>query len=43
MAVELVTAIPGSITFMKASEISDTVKVVRVEGLLPGDDGYPLK
>ena len=43
MAAELVTAIPGSITFMRASEISDTVKVVRVEGLLPGDDGYPLK
>ena len=43
MAVELVTAIPGSITFLNASEISDTVKVVRVEGLLPGDDGYPLK
>jgi len=43
MAVELVMAIPGSITFMNASEISDTVKVVRVEGLLPDDDGYPLK
>jgi hypothetical protein len=43
MAVELVTAIPGSITFMNASEIGDTVKVVRVDGLLPGDDGYPLR
>ena len=43
MAVELVTAIPGSITFMSASEIADTVKVVRVDGLLPGDDGYPLR
>ena len=43
MAVELVTAIPGSITFMNASEIGDTVKVVRVDGLLPDDVDYPLK
>ena len=43
MAVELVTAIPGSITFMNASEIGDTVKVVRVDGLLPDDDDYPLR
>lgn len=43
MALELVTAIPGSITFMNASDIGETVKVVRVDGLLPSDDGYPLK
>ena len=43
MALELVTAIPGSITFMNASDIDETVKVVRVDGLLPSDDGYPLK
>ncbi|TDJ26036.1 MAG: hypothetical protein E2O58_01660 [Gammaproteobacteria bacterium] len=43
MALELVTAIPGSITFMNASDVGETVKVVRVDGLLPSDDGYPLK
>lgn len=43
MALELVTAIPGSITFMNASDIGETVKVLRVDGLLPSDDGYPLK
>jgi hypothetical protein len=43
MAIELVTVIPGSITFMNAADIGDTVKVVRVNGLLPGDDDYPLR
>jgi len=43
MALELVTAIPGSITFMNASDVGETVKVVRVNGLLPSDDGYLLK
>jgi ABC-type phosphate transport system substrate-binding protein len=43
MALELVTAIPGSITFMNSTEISDSVKVVRIDGLLPNDAGYPLR
>lgn len=43
MAAELVTAIPGSITFMNAADIGDTVQVVRVNGLLPDDDDYPLR
>jgi len=43
MALELVKAIPGSITFMNAAEIDDTVKVVTIDGLGPFDVGYPLR
>lgn len=42
MARELVTAIPGAITFMPAGEVGSDVKVVRIDGTLPGDPGYPL-
>lgn len=43
MTVELVVAIPGSISFILADEVSDDVRIVRVDGKLPSDDGYPLK
>jgi ABC-type phosphate transport system substrate-binding protein len=43
MMLELVVAIPGSISFINASEITDDVRVVRVDGKLPNDEGYPLK
>lgn len=43
MARELVSAIPGSITFMQASEVGDDSKVIRVDGKLPSDLDYPLK
>jgi ABC-type phosphate transport system substrate-binding protein len=43
MTVELVVAIPGSISFMRADEVSDTIQVVRIDGKLPSDAGYPLK
>ena len=43
MARELVTAIPGSITFMSASDVDDTVQLVKIDGKLPSDEGYPLK
>lgn len=43
MALDLVVAIPGSISFTSADSVTDSVKVVRVDGLLPGDPGYPLK
>jgi hypothetical protein len=43
MALELVTAIPGSITFMNAQEIDDSVKVLKIDGFLPTDPDYPLK
>jgi ABC-type phosphate transport system substrate-binding protein len=43
MALDLVIAIPGSISFTRADEVTYDVKVVRVDGFLPSDDGYPLK
>jgi ABC-type phosphate transport system substrate-binding protein len=43
MTLELVLAIPGSISFMRANEVTDQVRVVSVDGKLPNDAGYPLK
>lgn len=43
MTLELVLAIPGSISFMRANEVTDQVRVVRVDGKLPSEAGYPLK
>ena len=43
MTVELVVAIPGSISFVRADEVTDDVRVVRIDGKLPSDVGYPLK
>lgn len=43
MTLDLVVAIPGSISFIRADQVTDDVKVVRVDGMLPQDDGYSLK
>ena len=43
MASELVTALPGAIAFIDSREIRPGTKVVRVDGRLPGDAGYPLR
>jgi ABC-type phosphate transport system substrate-binding protein len=43
MTLDLVVAIPGSISFIRADQVTDDVKVVRVDGALPSDSGYPLK
>jgi ABC-type phosphate transport system substrate-binding protein len=43
MMLELVIAIPGSISFVNADEVTDDVKVVRIDGKLPSDPDYPLK
>jgi ABC-type phosphate transport system substrate-binding protein len=40
---DLVVAVPGSISFIRANEVMGDVKVVRIDGLLPSDAGYPLK
>jgi len=41
MATELVTALPGSIAFVEASQVKN-MKVLKIDGLLPGQKGYPL-
>jgi ABC-type phosphate transport system substrate-binding protein len=43
MAMSLVDVIPGSITFVLASSVSSGAKVLRIDGKLPSDPGYPLK
>ncbi|HXT17578.1 MAG TPA: hypothetical protein VN706_18190 [Gemmatimonadaceae bacterium] len=43
MALNLVEAIRGSITFVPASAVTSGVKVLRIDGKLPSDPGYPLK
>ena len=39
---DLVTVIPGSIGFVPMSEVGPDLKVIRIDGRLPGDEGYPL-
>jgi len=43
MARDLVTVIPGAITFVPVSDVSSESKVVRIDGLLPSDSGYALR
>jgi ABC-type phosphate transport system substrate-binding protein len=43
MAMELVKAIPGSITFVNSQDLDASVKVVTVDGLHPDDEGYSLR
>jgi phosphate transport system substrate-binding protein len=34
---------PGSLGYLRASDVDSSVKVLRIDGLLPDDDGYPLR
>lgn len=43
MAINLVGVIPGSITFVLASAVTGNSRVLRIDGKLPSDPGYPLK
>ncbi len=43
MANELASAIPGAIAFMDARDVRSGVKVIRIDGHLPGEPDYPLK
>jgi ABC-type phosphate transport system substrate-binding protein len=40
---ELVTAMPGAIAFVDARNVRPGLKVLRVDGHLPGDRDYPLR
>jgi hypothetical protein len=41
-AAQGVRALPGAIACMKMRDVPPSVKVLRIDGLLPGDKGYPL-
>jgi ABC-type phosphate transport system substrate-binding protein len=43
MANQLVTAIPGAIAFIDSKQVKPGSKVLRVDGRLPGEPGYPLR
>ena len=40
---DLVTVIPGSIGFVPVSEVGPDLKVISIDGMVPGDEGYPLR
>ena len=43
MSNQLLSVIPGSIAFMQAKDVGPGLKVLKVNGLLPGEAGYPLR
>jgi hypothetical protein len=43
MANELASALPGAIAFMDSRDVRSGVKVIRIDGHLPGEAQYPLK
>ena len=42
-AKQFVSGTPGGICYVRGSDADDSVKVVKVDGKLPGEAGYPLK
>jgi hypothetical protein len=43
MTNDLVTAIPGAVAFIDADKIPKGLKVLKIDGKLPGDKAYPLR
>lgn len=42
MTKELLSAIPGGIAFLAAKDVGPGLRIVKVDGKLPGEPGYPL-
>jgi ABC-type phosphate transport system substrate-binding protein len=42
-AAELASAIPGAVAFVEAANVPKGLKVLKINGRLPGDKGYPLR
>jgi ABC-type phosphate transport system substrate-binding protein len=43
MQLDLVAAVPGAIAFVDARNVRPGLKVLRIDGHLPGEPGYPLR
>lgn len=43
MQLELVAALPGAIAFVDSRNVRSGMKVIRVDGRMPGDKDYPLR
>jgi ABC-type phosphate transport system substrate-binding protein len=41
-AAELTSAIPGAVAFVDAAHVPKGLKILKINGVLPGDKGYPL-
>lgn len=42
-AAELTSAIPGAVAFVEAAQVPKGLKVLKINGALPGDKNYPLR
>ena len=42
MAAELVSGMSGAVAFVEADQVPKGLKVIKINGLLPGTKGYPL-
>jgi hypothetical protein len=42
MAAELALAIPGAVAFVDAGQVPKGLKVLKIDGHMPGEKGYPL-
>ncbi len=40
---EFVFNVPGAIGYLRAADTDQSVKVIRIDGHLPDDEGYPLR
>lgn len=43
MTAELLAALPGSVAFVDVSQVPKGLKIISIDGKLPGQPGYPLK
>jgi hypothetical protein len=43
MATELVGGIPGAVAFVDTAQVPKGLKVLKIDGYLPGEDAYPLR
>lgn len=43
MAAELTSAVPGAVAFVEAGQVPTGLKVLKINGKLPGDKDYPLR
>jgi hypothetical protein len=43
MAAELTAAIPGAVAFVDASQVPKGLKILKIDGRLPGEQGYALR
>ena len=42
-SIGLLSSVPGSIAFIDSAQVPKNFKILRIDGKLPGQDGYPLR